>query len=618
MTSICDICVSNINKVNYIVNCIRCDFICCKTCFRRYITDPDHYFQCMSCGIEFDRSSLFKRLGATFMKNDYKYIREIMLFEIEKSLFPATQLLLEKEIEVENLRKQLQTISTKYDSLREQKVKELNKFVESNEITTVCDAINRYIVMVEATNMEDRIQDESQQIEHKIEAIKGSTETVKKTFIRKCSHSDCNGMLSHENRTDLNNYKCILCNSIACQECREIIQNEAIHTCDQAILDTVKFIEESSKPCPSCASPIHKLEGCFDKNTIIPLTNGLNKCANEIEIGDQLVGDDFHPRTVLQTFSGYDQLYKIDQSNGETYIVNSRHNLILCKLNGSQYIIDLTTYINLTDEQKKHLYGFKINAATNQKILSSLIIKPYKYAQYNGFVIDGNNKFLYTDGTVLSNCDQMFCTNCHTAFSWKTLKIVTGTVHNPHYFEWQRQQGNQTRDPLDIQCGQEVDHRIIRYCQNINQRIISSTVDSEPIKRMNSLMNTLMQKIPHLQHWAIPRYQGTNLYTRNQNLRLSLLRKNITETEFKIKIQRSDKAECKKRDILNVLVTYRDAATDITFRMYNDMRSNKYKSIDHFGAFYTEYITLKKYVDKCLKDIALTFDSSMETSIDHY
>jgi hypothetical protein len=43
----------------------------------------------------------------------------------------------------------------------------------------------------------------------------------------------------------------------------------------------------------------------------------------------------------------------------------------------------------------------------------------------------------------IDGCDQMWCVECKTAFSWNRGTIETGNVHNPHFFQWMRTNGGQ-------------------------------------------------------------------------------------------------------------------------------------------------------------------------------
>lgn len=41
----------------------------------------------------------------------------------------------------------------------------------------------------------------------------------------------------------------------------------------------------------------------------------------------------------------------------------------------------------------------------------------------------------------IDGCDQMWCIECKTAFSWSKGTVERGVVHNPHYYQWMRERG---------------------------------------------------------------------------------------------------------------------------------------------------------------------------------
>ena len=61
----------------------------------------------------------------------------------------------------------------------------------------------------------------------------------------------------------------------------------------------------------------------------------------------------------------------------------------------------------------------------------------------------------------IDGCYQMWCTQCHTAFSWTTGQVEIGVVHNPHYLEWQRRQGAVTPRGATAVCS---DDALVRAC----------------------------------------------------------------------------------------------------------------------------------------------------------
>ncbi len=79
----------------------------------------------------------------------------------------------------------------------------------------------------------------------------------------------------------------------------------------------------------------------------------------------------------------------------------------------------------------------------------------------------------------IDGCDQMWCVECHQAFSWKTGLADNGVVHNPHFYEFQRNNnGSVARAPGDVLCG-----GLCGY-NHLQSRIISKII-AAPIKPLS-------------------------------------------------------------------------------------------------------------------------------------
>jgi len=81
---------------------------------------------------------------------------------------------------------------------------------------------------------------------------------------------------------------------------------------------------------------------CLSYGTPILMFDGTIKKVEEVSIGDQLMGDDSTPRTVLSTCNGQDNMYKIIPVKGQPWVCNEPHILCLQKSSRNGVVRDNT------------------------------------------------------------------------------------------------------------------------------------------------------------------------------------------------------------------------------------------------------------------------------------
>jgi hypothetical protein len=383
----------------------------------------------MGCRRAWNDEFLDLNFTRAFRIGPYKKHREDVLMEREIAILPTRQPRVEAKLKVREVEGEIKEVNKRLQDLDAQRSKVLR---ESHRLSA---RITRYTAESEGRAPPAWTLTDGE---------KAATPERAK-FIMKCPDGECRGFLSTA-------YKCGTCQNWACPDCLVIKgkDKDAEHTCDPGQKESVALIVKESRPCPKCGERISKVDGCFAADVEVLLWNGQTKMSQHIVVGDELVGDDGEIRIVQDVCSGEDEMFEVTQTRGMTYTVNSKHTLLLKDKDGNIHEIVMDDYLKMPPSEKEGLYGYK-----RDNTLSELTVKPVGRGRYYGWNVGGNHRFALKDVTSQKNCDQMFCTECHTAFSWNTGAVVNGVIHNPHYYEYLRKLGNGTapRNAGDVPCG---------------------------------------------------------------------------------------------------------------------------------------------------------------------
>lgn len=170
----------------------------------------------------------------------------------------------------------------------------------------------------------------------------------------------------------------------------------------------------------------------------------------------------------------------------------------------------------------------------------------------------------------IDGCNQMWCPTCHTAFSWNTGEIETGKIHNPHYYEWVRQ-NNGGVIPRDIDDNGLPPFREIHTMMQRDWNTLKRTKRQDPIPNICLfILQSFYRTIYHNRGHVIPELNNNpRIVNYKRKMRIAYINDDITEEKWIKKLEYIAKVEEIFKTMCPIYIDYTESLTSI-FKMYYD------------------------------------------------
>jgi len=212
----------------------------------------------------------------------------------------------------------------------------------------------------------------------------------------------------------------------------------------------------------------------------------------------------------------------------------------------------------------------------------------------------------------ISGCDQMWCPECHKAFSWRTGLVDNGVIHNPHFYQYQRENAGTNpvpRAPGDVLCGGLCEWYI--FNNEILRKIPSGTLISEEGKEVRTCLADIHRFVAHITRVDLT---ATRAKVRDlsdfEEIRCKYILKQINKEELAKTIYRNDALRKKLTEMLHIYELMSVVGTELFAKLLLS-KSTKDEFIKEVLEKIEEYNKLREYCNKQFKSISLTYNQTV-------